>query len=88
MTRRLLTLIALTATLLFSGVVADSPAPAAGAAMVPQSVSRPEQLEAPTIDIRLGEGIVQIRIRACGACRSEVSIRIELPGFAADLLTR
>jgi hypothetical protein len=88
MTRRLLTLIALTATLLLSGVVADSPAPAAGAAMVPRLASRPTQFEPPAIDIRLGGGILQIRIRACGTCRSDVSIRLELHGFAADLFTR
>jgi hypothetical protein len=88
MTRRLLILIALTATLLFSGVVADSPAPAAGAAMVPRLASHATALEPPTVDIRLGGGILQIRIRACGSCRSEVSIRFELYSFAADLFTR
>ena len=87
MTRPLLTLMVLTATLLFSGVIADSPAPAAAVGMA-RSVPRPPQLEAPVIGIRLGERILQIRIRACGTCRSEVSIRIELPGFTADLLTR
>ena len=88
MPRQLLVLVVLTVALLFSGVVADSPAPAARAAMLPATVSAPPRAAAPLFDVRLGEGIVQVRIRACGTCRTEVSIRLELPGFAADLISR
>lgn len=88
MTRRLLTLLGLTGALLFSGVIVDSPAPAAGAAMLPAAVPVPSTAPTPLFDVRLGEGIVQVRIRACEACRTEVSIRLELPGFAARLVAR
>lgn len=88
MTRRLLTLLGLTGALLFSGVIVDSPAPAAGAAMLPAAVPVPSRAPTPLFDLRLGEGIVQVRIRACEACRTEVSIRLELPGFAARLVAR
>lgn len=88
MTRRLLTLLGLTGALLFSGVIVDSPAPASGAAMLPAAVPVPSRAPTPLFDVRLGEGIVQVRIRACGACRTEVSIRLELPGFAARLVAR
>lgn len=88
MTRRLLILLGLTGALLFSGVIVDSPAPAAGAAMLPAAVPVPPRAAAPLFDVRLGEGVVQVRIRACETCRTEVSIRLELPGFAADLVTR
>ena len=86
MTRRLFILASLTLALLFSGVAADSPAPSAGAAVVPPATTDP--LAAPAFDVQLGEGILRVRIRGCGDCRTEVSIRIELPAFAADLITR
>ena len=86
MTRRLLIPAALTLALLFSGVVANSPAPAAGAAVVPPATTGPPA--APTFDFHLGDGILRVRIRGGGECRTEVSIRFELPPFAADLITR
>ena len=88
MTRRLLVLAALTLALLFSGVVTDSPTPAAGAAMVPPATLDRARVAAPTFDVHLGDGILRVRIRGCDECRTEVSIRIELPRFAADLITR
>lgn len=90
MTRRLLIPAALTLALLFSGLAADSPVPAAGAAMVPAASSPPDPtpMAAPTFDVRLGDGILQVRVRGGDASRTEVSIRIELPRFAADLITR
>ena len=88
MTRRLLVLAALTLALLFSGVVADSPAPAAGAAMVPPAMLYPDPIAAPTFDVHLGDGILRVRIRGCDDGRTEVSIRIELARFAAALITR
>lgn len=88
MTRRLLVPAALTLALLVSGVIADSPAPAAGAAMVPPATTDPAVIAAPTFDVHLGDGIFQLRIRGCADCRTGVSIRIELPRFAADLITR
>jgi hypothetical protein len=87
MTRRLLLPAALTLALLFSGLVADSPAPAAGAAMVPVAAEF-APIATPTFDAQLGDGILQLRIRGCDDCRTEVSIRIELPRFAVDLITR
>jgi hypothetical protein len=80
MTRRLLILASLTAALLFSGVIADSPAPAAGAAMLPPRVSA---ADGPRFDVRLGDGIVQVRIRGCEACPTEVSIQLEFPRLSA-----
>ena len=87
MTRRLLVLAALTLALLFSGVVADSPTPAAGSAMVPATPAS-DPIAAPTFDVYLGGGILQVRIRGCDDCRTELSIWIELPPFAADLIAR
>jgi hypothetical protein len=86
MTRRLLVPAALTLALLFSGV-ADSPAPAAGAAMVPAKIES-APTAAPMFDVHVGDGILRLRIRGCDDCRTEVAIRIELPPFAADLITR
>jgi hypothetical protein len=86
MTRRLLVPAALTLALLFSGV-ADSPAPAAGAAMVP-AARESAPIAVPTFDVRLGDGVLQLRIRGRDDCRTEVSIRIEWPPFATDLITR
>ena len=77
MTRRLLILASLTLALLFSGVVADSPATADA-----------DPIAAPTFDVHLGDGMLRVRIRGCDDCRTQVSIRIELPAFAADLITR
>jgi hypothetical protein len=88
MTRRLLVPAALTLALLFSGLVADSPAPAAGAAMVPPAAPGLAPIAAPTFDAQLGDGVLRVRIRGCHDCRTEVSIRIELPRFAVDLVTR
>jgi len=88
MTRRLLIPAALTLALLFGGVVADSPVPAAGAAVVPASTPAPAPIAAPTFDVRLGDGILHVRVRGGDASRTAVSIRIELPGFAADLFNR
>ena len=88
MTRRLLIPAALTLTLLVSGLVADSPLPAAGAAMVPATTSDPAPFAAPTFDVRLGDGILQVRVRGGDAGRTGISIRIELPRFAADLIAR
>ena len=88
MTRRLLIPAALTLALLFSGVVADSPTPASGAALVPAATPALASIAAPTFDVHLGDGILQLWIRGCDDCRTEVSIRIELPPFAADLIAR
>ena len=88
MTRRLLVLASLTLALLFSGVVADSPAPAAGAAMLPTTTLDSDPIAAPTFDVHLGDGILRVRIRGCDDCPTEVSIRIELARFAADFITR
>jgi hypothetical protein len=90
MTRRLLIPAVLTLALLFGGAIAEVPVPAAGAAVVPASSSTPDGAPsfAPTFDVRLGDGILQVRVRGGDASRTEVSIRIELPRLAADLITR
>ena len=80
MTRRLVVLVFLTGALLFSGVIADSPAPAAGAAMLPPPA--PTGADGPRFDVRLGDGIVQVRIRGCGTCPTEVAIQLEFPRFS------
>jgi hypothetical protein len=86
MTRRLLTLTCLTGALLFSGVAADTPAPAAGAAVLPPRPAAPADV--PTFDVQMGDGVIQIRIRSCEACRTEVAVRIELGPLAAAFVAR
>jgi len=87
MTRRLLVLTILTGALLFSGVIADLPAPSAGAAMIPALHERASE-DGPRFDVSLGEGMVQVLVRGCGTCPTTISIRIELPGFAAAFIAR
>jgi hypothetical protein len=75
MTRRLLAL--LVATLVLGGVAATAPAPVVGAALPPHS-SR--AIPSPLVfDVRIGDGVFQLRIRGCHVCDIAVTVEIDLP---------
>ena len=78
MTRQLLTLVLLTGTLLLCAVAAPPPTSVAGAALAPEAADRTPGAGY-HLDVRLGDGIFQVRIRGCEACQTSVTIEVKLP---------
>ena len=82
MTRRLLVLAGFTGLLLVGTTAATGPAAPAAAAMRPAAiVDRGEGASDGRLDARLGDGIFTLRIRSCGACRTAVTLEIDLSAF-------
>jgi hypothetical protein len=78
MTRRLVTLASLAGALFFFAVILRSPSEAAVAAV---GVAPPHLAADPgyRFDIRLGDRILQLRIRGCDTCSPAVTLEIKLP---------
>lgn len=80
MTRRHLALFG--GVLLFCGAAINAPASTAEAAAVTPAATRPIADTLP-LSIRLGDGIVSLRIQLCDQCGAHVTFEINLAPFIA-----
>ena len=87
MTRKLLTLTLLTGTLLVCTlIVGPSPVTVAGAALGPETART--SASAYSLDVRVGDGIFQLRIRSCETCQTSVTIELRLPRLLGNPAAR
>lgn len=80
MTRPLLTLASLAVLLLAFAAAAAAPVNLAGATLPAARAARAADGRSP-FDLRLGDGIFQLRIRGCAVCATAITIEIHLRGL-------
>ena len=80
MTRRLLTLLSIACAIALLTVALSAPVHVQGAALAPAAID--------SVDIHLGDGIFQLRARACEGCAPALTLEIRLPRVQIDWFLR
>jgi hypothetical protein len=82
MTRRLLTLLSIACAIALLTIALTAPVRLEGAALVPPKASRPAAIHG--IEVHLGDGIFQLRLRTCEGCAPALTFEIRLPQIHID----
>ena len=85
MTRRLLTLLSIAGAIALLTVALSAPVHLQGAALAP-AMGAPAAID--SVDIHLGDGIFQLRVRACEGCAPALTLEIRLPRVQIDWFLR
>ena len=83
MTRRLLTLFSIAAAVLLSASLVTAPVNGEGPAVAPARFEPPAS-GGESLNLRLGDGIVRLRIRSTSS-QSSVTVELRLPRFLHDI---
>ena len=86
MTRRLLTLFSIACAIALLTVALSAPVNVQGAALAPPEAGRPAAID--SVDIHLGDGIFQLRVRTCEGCAPALTLEIRLPQVQIDWFLR